>query len=589
MAKKAIIIGAGPAGLTAGLEFLRRSAIVPAILEASEEIGGISRTIRYKGNRMDIGGHRFFSKSDRVMRWWMELMPPDLSVPGVAADKSPGDRAQTSQLQVGPLEISYQGKRRIVTLPVHPPEEPPLRGIGPLLGDAGVDEDAAADSPGSHSAVCDEVENVAMPDPAHPDLVMLVRPRRSRIYYLRRFFDYPITLTADTLKNLGLVRMMRVGTSYAISRLRQITPEKSLEDFLINRFGRELYLTFFKSYTEKVWGIPCDQISAQWGAQRIKGLSLTTATQHFFKTLLRRKSGDGDPSQKGTATSLIERFLYPKFGPGQLWEHVAELIRQKGGEIHFGWKVDKLNFCEGTPLRIASIEAVREDGERQTFGGDYFFSTMPMRELLRAMKTTVPANVLEVSDGLQYRDFITVGLLADRLKVKERDGGLLKDTWIYIQEPDVLLGRLQIFNNWSPYLVSDPTKVWIGLEYFCYDTDDLWQMEDEDLKQFAIAEVNKIGIVNPADVTDAHLVRVAKAYPAYFGTYDRFDELRAFTDKIENLFLVGRNGMHKYNNQDHSMLTAMHAVDGIIAGNVDKKVLWEINAEQEYHEKKAKR
>jgi protoporphyrinogen oxidase len=588
MAKKAIIIGAGPAGLTAGLEFLRRSAIVPTILEASEEIGGISRTIRYKGNRMDIGGHRFFSKSDRVMQWWMELMPPDLSVPGVTYE-SPGDRAQVSNPQTGPLEINYRGERRILTLPVHPREEPPLRGIGPLRGDRDDDEGDTATGPGSNFANCDEVENVSVPDPAHPDLVMLVRPRRSRIYYLRRFFDYPITLKADTLKNLGFVRMMRVGTSYAICRLHQIKPEKSLEDFLINRFGRELYLTFFKSYTEKVWGTPCHQISAEWGAQRIKGLSLTTAIRHFFKTLLSRKSASGDLSQKRIDTSLIERFMYPKFGPGQLWEHVAELILQKGGEIHMGWKVDKVNFCQDTPLRISSIEAVREDGNRQTFGGDYFFSTMPIRELLRAMKTTVPANVLEVSDGLQYRDFITVGLLVDRLKVKERDGSLLKDTWIYIQEPDVLLGRLQIFNNWSPYLLSDPTKVWIGLEYFCYDTDDLWQMADEDLKDFAIGEVAKIGILDPADVTDSHLVRVAKTYPAYFGTYDRFNELRAFTDPIENLFLVGRNGMHKYNNQDHSMLTAMHAVDGIIADNVDKNALWEINAEQEYHETKAKR
>jgi len=231
---------------------------------------------------------------------------------------------------------------------------------------------------------------------------------------------------------------------------------------------------------------------------------------------------------------------------------------------------------------------VHENGERRTFAGDYFFSTMPMRELMRAMKTAIPANVLEVSDGLQYRDFITVGLLADRLKVKEPDGGLLKDTWIYIQEPDVLLGRLQIFNNWSPYLVSDPSKVWIGLEYFCYDTDDLWKMADEDLKKFAIAEVAKIGILDASDVSDAHVVRVPKTYPAYFGTYSRFDELKDFTNRIENLFLVGRNGMHKYNNQDHSMLTAMHAVDGIVAGKVDKKALWEINTEQEYHEEKGK-
>jgi protoporphyrinogen oxidase len=578
MARKAIIIGAGPAGLTAGLELLRRSDIVPIVLEASQEIGGISRTIRYKGNRMDIGGHRFFSKSDRVMQWWMELMPPDVSAPGSDAP------AAAPSEPAAPLEIGYQGQRRVVTIPAHLPEEPPLRGMGPLLGDEEDPDPAQAEE--------QVAETVAVTEPANPDLVMLIRPRRSRIYYLRKFFDYPITLTANTLKNLGAVRMVRVGASYAWSRVNQIGPERSLEDFLINRFGRELYLTFFKSYTEKVWGTPCHEISAEWGAQRIKGLSLTTAVKHFFKKTFSAKK-EGDPSrkdiaQKGTDTSLIERFMYPKFGPGQLWEHVADLIRQKGGEIHMGWKVDRLNFSEGSPLRVASIEAVNEKGERKTFAGDFFFSTMPMRELVRAMQIPVPANVLEVSDGLQYRDFITVGLLADRLKVKEPDGGLLKDTWIYIQEPDVLLGRLQIFNNWSPYLVSDPSKVWIGLEYFCYDTDDLWKMADDDLKKFAIAEVAKIGILEAADVSDAHVVRVPKTYPAYFGTYNRFDELKTFTDRIENLFLVGRNGMHKYNNQDHSMLTAMHAVDGIIAGKVDKQALWEINTEQEYHEEKGK-
>jgi protoporphyrinogen oxidase len=592
MKKTSAIIGAGPAGLTAGLELLRRTDIVPVILEASDEIGGISRTIKYKGNRMDIGGHRFFSKSDRVMEWWMELMPPDLSVPGL-----PASEAQTAESKAHgePLEITYQGKRRVVAVPAHVQEEPPLRGLGPLQAEGHVDGPEPDEDPETEAE--EVIETVVVPEPGDPDLVMLIRPRRSRIYYLRRFFDYPITLTGNTLKNLGVARMVRVGTSYAVSRVRQIKPEKSLEDFLINRFGRELYLTFFKSYTEKVWGTPCDQISAEWGAQRIKGLSLTTAVKHFLKKALRgkatRTATAGDVAQKGTDTSLIERFMYPKFGPGQLWEHVAGLIQQKGGEIHMEWKVDRLNFSQMTDgdgaMRVASIEAVGPGGERRTFAGDYFFSTMPMRELIRAMQAPVPANVLEVSDGLQYRDFITVGLLCDRLKVKEPGGGLLKDTWIYIQEPDVLLGRLQIFNNWSPYLVSDPTKVWIGLEYFCYDTDDLWKKSDDDLKQFAIAELAKIGIVDAADVSDAHVVRVPKTYPAYFGTYDRFDELKTFTDTIENLFLVGRNGMHKYNNQDHSMLTAMHVVDGLVAGRVDKRALWEINTEQEYHEEKDKK
>jgi protoporphyrinogen oxidase len=569
MGKTAVIIGAGPAGLTAGLELLRRSDVKPILLEASQEIGGISRTIRYKGNRMDIGGHRFFSKSDRVMQWWVDLMPPDASDAG-------------SEPHENQIQISYQGKKRVV-VPAHLKEEPVLRGTGPILHR--VEEETAEDDemPDAEETTSAEITTSA---PADPDLVMLIRPRKSRIYYLRKFFDYPITLTSTTLKNLGLVRTFRVGTSYLMSRVRQITPEKSLEDFLINRFGRQLYLTFFKSYTEKVWGTPCNEISAEWGAQRIKGLSLTTAVKHFVKKAIGGKK-KGDLAQKGTDTSLIERFMYPKFGPGQLWEHVADQICAKGGEIHMGWRVDRIHCSvDGGVKRVVSIDAVNEKGERQTFAGDYFFSTMPMRELVEAMDAPVPENVREVSAGLQYRDFITVGLLADRLKVKEPDGGLLKDTWIYVQEPDVLLGRLQIFNNWSPYLVADPTKVWIGLEYFCYDTDDLWKMPDEELKKFAIAEVAKIGILNAEDVSDAHVVRVPKTYPAYFGTYDRFDELREFTDGFENLFLVGRNGMHKYNNQDHSMLTAMTVVDGLVAGHVDKAALWGINTEQEYHEEK---
>ena len=543
----AVIIGAGPAGLTAALELLRRTDIVPVVLEASGEIGGISRTIRYKGNRMDIGGHRFFSKSDRVMQWWMDLMPPE-------------DAA----------EIAYQGKTRRVAVPARLEQVPVLRGAGPKQ----VDAEEIADEP------TDTVVTVS--GTADPDLVMLIRPRQSRIYYLRRFFDYPIKLTGRTLTNLGVTRTWRVGTSYLWSRMHQITPEKSLEDFLINRFGRELYLTFFKSYTEKVWGTPCDQISAEWGAQRIKGLSLTSALKHFVSKLVSRKQV-GDLAQKGTDTSLIERFMYPKYGPGQLWEHVAEQIVALGGEIHMEWKVDRV-LMDGTIL--TGVVAVGAGGEKKTFTGDSFFSTMPMRELVQAMDCNVPANVREVSDGLQYRDFITVGLLADRLKVNEPDGGLLKDTWIYVQEPDVQLGRLQIFNNWSPYLVSDPVKVWIGLEYFCYETDAIWKMNDDDLKAFAIAEVEKIGILEPGVVTDGHVVRVPKTYPAYFGTYDRFIELREFTDSFENLFLVGRNGMHKYNNQDHSMLTAMTVVDGLVAGKVDKASLWEINTEQEYHEEK---
>ena len=562
--KKAIIIGAGPAGLTAALEFLRNTDITSIVLEASQEIGGISRTIRYKGNRMDIGGHRFFSKSDRVMQWWMDLMPPE------TAD----------------AQISYQGQQRVVAVPAHLPEEPPLRALGPLTHEDAIDEDEDLGAPGRDSETW---VAATVPPPANSDLVMLIRPRRSRIYYLRKFFDYPITISAATLANLGPLRIFRIGASYVASRLKPIQKEKSLEDFLINRFGRELYLTFFKSYTEKVWGTPCDQISAEWGAQRIKGLSLTSALRHFLRKAFTRrlKAAPGDISQKSTDTSLIERFLYPKFGPGQLWEHVAEKIVALGGEIHLGATVDSIETDPADPTQVLAVSAVSETGKRTRFAGDYVLSTMPMRDLTRAFAAAaVPANVREVAEGLQYRDFITVGILANKLDVAESTSGLIKDTWIYIQEPDVLLGRLQIFNNWSPYMVADPTKVWIGLEYFCYDTDPLWSMPDAALAAFAAAELQQIGILRTIEVLDAHVVRVPKSYPAYFGTYNRFDELRTWTDSFANLYLIGRNGMHKYNNQDHSMLTAMAVVDGIAAGHVDKVALWSINTEQEYHEER---
>jgi protoporphyrinogen oxidase len=516
--KRAIIVGAGPAGLTAAYELLTRTEIQPIVIEKSQHMGGLSRTVNYKGNRLDVGGHRFFSKSDRVMAWWLEMLPLEASDELVVA-------------------INYHRKERIV----------------------------AASKCG--------------PDPAAEDRVMLLRSRKSRIYYLRRFFDYPMTLTTDTLRKLGLWRTFKIGLSYVRSSLFPLLPEKNLEQFFINRFGRELYRTFFQSYTEKVWGVPCTEISSKWGAQRIKGLSMRTAVAHALRKTFKRNPAE--LSQEDTETSLVERFLYPKYGPGQLWEEVARRIVQMGGEIRTG---QELAGVETDGCRVQSMQVLHSDtGERETLPGDYFFSTAPIQELLRSFIMPPPPKVLEVSDGLVYRDFITVGLLVKSLKVY--DGSrLVSDNWIYIQEPDVKLGRLQIFNNWSPFMVADPGHVWLGLEYFCNESDPLWRLSDEAVIELAKQELSKIGIIDAAAVLDATVLRVEKAYPAYFGTFERFAEIREFVDRFQNLFLVGRNGMHRYNNQDHSMLTAMMAVENIISGKTDKNNLWEINTEMDYHE-----
>lgn len=502
--KTAIIIGAGPAGLTAAYELLTRSDVKPIVLETSSFMGGISRTVQYKGNRIDIGGHRFFSKSDRVMNWWLNHMP---------------------------IEGAEAGS-----------------------------------------------------DPAACDRVMLLRKRTSRIYFLRKFFEYPISMTLDTLSNLGAARIFRIGTSYVFSVLFPFRSEENLEQFFINRFGRELYATFFKDYTEKVWGVSCREISPEWGAQRVKGLSVIKTIQHFLKKRFKRHKSEG-VAQKGMETSLIEQFLYPKFGPGQMWETVANKIRELGGEIRTGIEVCKI-LTEGQ--QVVAVEGVDRDGTRKTWSGDFFFSTMPVKDLIRALDCYVPNNVLEVSDHLQYRDFLTVGLLLKNLKVSDSDAArtLIRDTWIYIQEPDVLAGRLQIFNNWSPYLVRQKDQVWVGVEYFCFEGDSLWNQSDEEIAKLAVTELDKIGLIDRDSVLDATVLRMPKTYPAYFGTYTRFEEVRRFVDTIPNLFPVGRNGMHKYNNQDHSMLTAMVAVDNIIEGRTDKANIWAVNTETDYHEAK---
>jgi protoporphyrinogen oxidase len=489
--KTAVIIGAGPAGLTAAYELLHKTNIKPIIYETTNDIGGICKTINYKGNLIDIGGHRFFSKSDRIMDWWKNILP----------------------LQ---------------------------NGI----------------------------------DPEKTDKVMLIRNRSSRIFFLRKFFDYPVSLNFNTISNLGLKRIIKICLSYFKVKLFPVKEEKSLEDFFINRFGKELYLTFFKDYTEKLWGTACNQIKPEWGAQRVKGLSITSAVKHAVKNIF---SKDSSISQKTTETSLIEKFLYPKLGPGQLWEEAADIIKQKGGEIYKNHEVVGLKPKENKIIEIEIKD--KKTGEIKTQKADYVFSSMPVKDLIQSFEAA-PEEVKRIANGLKYRDFITVGLLLKKLKIQ------LPDTWIYIQERDVKLGRIQVFNNWSPYLVKDKSKIWIGLEYFCSEGDELWKKSDEEFAKFAVNELIKIDIIEKQDILDSIVIKIPKTYPAYFGTYDKFDLIRNFTDKFENLFLIGRNGMHRYNNQDHSMLTAMAAVGNIINKRKDKLNIWEVNAEEEYHEEK---
>ena len=538
--RTAVIIGAGPAGLTAAYELLTRTDVRPIVLEKNPDVGGLSRTIEHHGNLMDIGGHRFFSKSDRVMNWWLMHLPLESSA-------------------AGGTEITYQQKtRRIET---------------PGLSDAQAQQNAAA-----------AAERAAGLTP-NPEAVMLLRRRQSRIYFLGKFFAYPVQMSRDTLSKLGLLRTIRILFSYLRAALFPPRPVKNLEDFFIRRFGKELYLTFFKSYTEKVWGVPCQQISAAWGEQRVKSLSVRRSLRHFLKQTLGRATQD--IFQKQTETSLIEQFLYPKYGPGQMWREVACKVEALGGEILRQTQPRRLEIVGP---RVQAVLVADGAGQQRRIACDFVFSTMPVKELAGLLDGPVPKNVREVAAGLQYRDFIAVGLLLNSLRIKDdvsSPAPLVADTWIYLQDPDVLAGRLLIFNNWSPYLVQDPSKVWIGVEYFCCESDKLWKLPEEEMARLAMTELEKIGIIDAREVVDWHVERVPKAYPAYFGAYERFGEVQEFLDGCVNLFLVGRNGMHKYNNQDHSMLTAMVAVDNIVAGRTEKSNIWAVNTEMEYHEEKA--
>ena len=513
--KKVVIIGAGPAGLTAAYELLKDKTdeYQVTILEETDRIGGISQTVRYKGNRMDIGGHRFFSKDDRVMEWWQKMMP-------------------------------RQGKPSFDDKKLHRKKKLDPKGV----------------------------------DPEKTDRVMLVRQRVSRIYYKKKFFDYPISMKAETIKNMGLSTTMEAGFSYLKSTAKKL-PETSLENFYINRFGKKLYSMFFEGYTEKLWGRHPREISADWGAQRVKGLSVMAILKDMFGKVTGINSGKVE-------TSLIEEFYYPKFGPGQLWETVADEAKALGATIRMNSKVNSIQTdAEG---KIQSVTLA--DGE--ILEGDIFLSSMPLKDLVCGMDN-VPDDIRDIAAGLPYRDFVTVGLLVNRLNLKNETnirtlGNIVPDCWIYVQDVGVKLGRIQIFNNWSPYMVQDPEHtVWIGLEYFCAEGDKFWNLSEQATVRGAVKELKKMGVIDETtEILDSHREKIKKAYPAYFDTYAHIDELVSYLNRFDNLYCIGRNGQHRYNNMDHSMATAFEAVDNIKSGKTDKSNIWNVNTEQEYHEEK---
>lgn len=467
--KKVIVIGAGPAGLTAAWE-LSKAGVESIVLEKDSVVGGLSRTVNYKGFLFDIGGHRFFTKVKVVEDMWRAVLPD-------------GD--------------------------------------------------------------------------------FLRRSRLSRIYYNKKFFYYPLRVT-NALLGLGIWNSLLVFASYLWVQLRPEKQEETFEQWVSNRFGKRLYRIFFKTYTEKVWGIPCSEISAEWAAQRIKGLSLLTALKN---ALIKGPAGD----KTSVIKTLIDAFDYPRQGPGMMWETVARLVQQQGSQIHLGATVERIFW---TNNKVDAIE-IKVNGRRELIRGTHFISSMPIRELIQKFEPVLPDEVLQASKGLNYRDFLTVALIIDKPEV-------FPDNWIYIHDPSVKVGRIQNFKNWSPHMVPDPSKTCLGLEYFCFEGDGLWTMPDAELVDLGKKELEILRLVRASEIEDGTVVRMPKAYPVYDSTYrESLKTICQFLNRIDNLQLVGRNGMHKYNNQDHSMLTAMLAVKNILGGDYD---LWKVNADQEYHE-----
>jgi protoporphyrinogen oxidase len=517
MSKKVLIIGAGPAGLTAAYELLKKDAgFEVTVLEESECFGGISKTVNYKGNRMDMGGHRFFSKVPEVNEWWENMMP-------------------------------VQGKK---------PKDDIILNRDIMVNDGG-------------------------PDPEKTDRVMLRRHRVSRIFFMDKFYDYPISMKKETFTNMGFVNTVKCGFSYLAAVIHK-RPEDNLENFYINRFGKKLYGMFFEYYTENLWGRHPSEIDASWGNQRVKGLSVSAVIKDVFSKIFKKKN-------RKVETSLIEEFSYPKLGPGQLWDITAEEVKKLGGNILMNSRVTKIHKNNKNELTGITYET---NGHSLELDGDIIISSMPLKDLVMGMND-VPENEKRIAKGLPYRDYMTLGVLVKKLKLTNKTniktiGNIVPDCWVYVQERRVKMGRFQIYNNWSPYMVEDlENTVWLGLEYFVQEGDSFWTMEDKDFSDFAVDEMLKLGLISTKeDVLDTHVERVKKAYPAYFDTYNEIDNLVDYLKKIPNLYCVGRNGQHRYNNIDHSMCTSFETVKNIMTGDDNKDNIWNVNTEKEYHETK---
>ena len=513
--KKALIIGAGPAGLTAAYELLTKSKDIEVIVfEESDCFGGISKTVNYKGNRMDMGGHRFFSKIPEVNAWWDHMLPMQ------------GHPTYDDIILNRPMPLAKGG-----------------------------------------------------PDPEKEDRVMLTRHRVSRILFDTKFYDYPISLKPETFKNFGLLTTLKVGFSYLGSMFHKL-PETNLENFYINRFGRKLYSMFFEYYTENLWGRHPSEIDASWGAQRVKGLSIVAILKDVFGKIFKKKN-------RKVETSLIEEFKYPKLGPGQLWDVTAAEVEKLGGTIIKNAKVTKIH--KNAENKLTGVTYVKNGKEVQV-DGDYVISSMPVKDLVGGMND-VPADAARIAAGLPYRDYMTLGVLVPKINLVNKThiktvNNIVPDCWVYVQDRNVKLGRFQIYNNWSPYMIKDlEHTVWIGLEYFVNEGDEYWNMTEKEFAKIGVSEMIKLGLIDSPDVVlDVHMEKVKKAYPAYFDTYDEMDKLVDYLSSIENLYCVGRNGQHRYNNIDHSMVTSFEAVKNILTGSKDKKNIWSVNTEQEYHE-----